>query len=407
MWNELKALEKQTEVESADIDGRVRLESHLKRQGIIGHFKIRCVIYLVLMAIFLLMCFGGVYAIFTETIIGGFAVFGIFISLAFFILRLFTVDEDLLRHYRAVVVGVKDKHLWHEMAKINHNTRNQLDRLVDQKSQSWSEIDSVTDVMQSYKSLPSLETVSNETNSKFHFGYLKKLLLRYDEIVFLLEETVKKQESSLENALYETRTSRSKSLDYEAEADTAKKKIDGMKTSLHSVEGTLLKREEEVKKLKSDLASQKKIISDLRLQTKDKKNVEKELINTRNSHYKFVQELKADLFSKEVPSTLIRELNKKLKEEHDPFVSVDDTEAALLYATMNEKHPDMKRVKELSLIPHEAIRAQQVQTIIDRYSSLIVAANKDEDLPEEEREDKINAYRMARESELQNFHGGA
>lgn len=85
--------------------------------------------------------------------------------------------------------------------------------------------------------------------------------------------------------------------------------------------------------------------------------------------------------------------------------SMDDL--ALMYAQMQEHIPNMARVDELASVSHEIMRARGVQTIVKYYSNLIVEAENNDEFSEDEKSDTINAYRMARESELQSFHSGA
>lgn len=79
-------------------------------------------------------------------------------------------------------------------------------------------------------------------------------------------------------------------------------------------------------------------------------------------------------------------------------VATDDIGA--LYAVMHKHVPDMERVKEMSLIPNEILRAQQTQTLNNYYSDLIKGVENDETLSSEEKDDKISIYRMSREQEF-------
>ncbi|MGH1447716.1 MAG: hypothetical protein ACRBBO_16915 [Cognatishimia sp.] len=100
----------------------------------------------------------------------------------------------------------------------------------------------------------------------------------------------------------------------------------------------------------------------------------------------------------EIPlERVLRFLTDKLS--HDDEVEVSHEDIAAMYGVMHEKFPDNDRVKELALIPHELLRARQIELIVERYSEKITEVEKS-DHSEREKRDKINAYRLAREREL-------
>lgn len=86
--------------------------------------------------------------------------------------------------------------------------------------------------------------------------------------------------------------------------------------------------------------------------------------------------------------------------ERADTLDVDTTHVAAMYAMMNSKIPDIQRVRELSAVPNEIFRASQKQAIIEHYSKVITKAENDEAISDEERIDKVNSYRLAREQEL-------
>ncbi|MBO6792096.1 MAG: hypothetical protein JJ894_16335 [Dinoroseobacter sp.] len=94
---------------------------------------------------------------------------------------------------------------------------------------------------------------------------------------------------------------------------------------------------------------------------------------------------------------VLRYLAEKLS--NDDEVEFSHADIATMYGVMHEKFPDNNRVKELALIPHELLRARQIELIVERYSEKITEVEKS-DLSEREKRDKINAYRLAREREL-------
>ena len=93
---------------------------------------------------------------------------------------------------------------------------------------------------------------------------------------------------------------------------------------------------------------------------------------------------------------LIQHLIGRFSEEE---ASVSLEKAAVLYGLMQQHAPDQTRLRELSQIPHELQRAQQIELIVERYSEKITDVERSE-LSETEKRDKINAYRLAREREL-------
>lgn len=90
--------------------------------------------------------------------------------------------------------------------------------------------------------------------------------------------------------------------------------------------------------------------------------------------------------------------------EQADTLEVDNTYVAAMYAIMNDKIPDIQRVRELSAVPNEIFRASQKQAIIEHYSDVITKTELDKSISDEERIDKVNSYRLAREQELREDH---
>lgn len=90
-------------------------------------------------------------------------------------------------------------------------------------------------------------------------------------------------------------------------------------------------------------------------------------------------------------------LNFKLANDFsDPLPEKD---VAVLYGLLQEHVPDKERMKEISLVPHEILRARQIERVVEHYSQMITEV-ENSGLSETEKRNKINAYRLAREREL-------
>ena len=212
-------------------------------------------------------------------------------------------------------------------------------------------------------------------------------------------DILKKHSSEMSEKEEELRSLKERVRLFEKDVSSVKQERKALQNSVSVMEKQLQKSRNTTNELNSrmDTSREKyeKQLSDL---SSDLKREKEEHIQTREN-----------FLSSTTPFDLVRHMTEWLQRPGTSEIKLSNAEQAkfaAMYAAMHEFLPDKERVKELSLVPHEALRAQQVETIVSHYSALITAAENDDNLSSDEREDKANAYRMARESELQAFHGG-
>lgn len=190
----------------------------------------------------------------------------------------------------------------------------------------------------------------------------RKLARRYDEIIRKKEEAIEKEKELAAAAQNENQ-------DLTQKITLAHRQLDALQTKLEGDE-------------------QK--IADLR----EKERGYLERVSLLESEAEAIKARNLEEFQF---NDLMQHLINRLSVDSPVEVSTD--RAATLYGLMQEHVPDKARLRELSQIPHELQRAQQIELIVERYSEKITEVERS-DLSDTEKRDKINAYRLAREREL-------
>ncbi len=132
------------------------------------------------------------------------------------------------------------------------------------------------------------------------------------------------------------------------------------------------------------------------LNRKHRRDISKRDTENRRLHREKEQMLHTSLDGFGIDN-ILEFLNVKLSNEFKEKLSERDV--GILYGLLQEHVPDKTRMKEISIVPHEMLRARQIEQIVERYSQKITEV-EGSDLSQTEKRDKINAYRLAREREL-------
>lgn len=403
MLNEINELGKGEKVKT-DLHGRFDTELfNTDRAKAQNHFILRLCFYAMSTGFLIILCILSVYEVYWGRSADQLLIIPISGAVMFCFYQMYRMDDKFVKYVRSVINGTSNKEVPSKLRSEALFLREQLRVIVEDIPFSDEDGFNGIDLTRELDGLHSVEEI--------------KLLQAQEELLEVIESIAHVYRSYLKVCGEQISSLKASKADLE---DTLRQQsdrlanlnsqIDQETDSRDSLEGKYQQQSEklkEVSKEKRELQDKLDQAEEKNLKTQKILSQEQERLRAMRGRYDNEKALREAIATEGMTAVSFLDFARHFTNvvEQGDFSNSDEkseeaAQVSLLYAAMHEHFPDMKRVKELALIPHEILRARQIQAVIQHYTDLIVEVENNENLPTDEKKHVIRAYRMARERDL-------